>query len=1191
MENHLSGIRANNTRDNHAFAERGVGVIAHRRSAAGRIGAWLVLFAVLMCTVAVKAGSLSVKLQGESNPNTGWISGGLSGWGELDFVPMRLDITGGPATSQTFTVDFPRFGTGTVPGIEDLYNWSVSTNVVIVSGPTLTVSTGSTWTYSITVNITNSAEADIYFFARLAAGSHAFGGNSLSIGGTPSSMGQCQIAKPSVGNGVPDLGITKTGPSLANAGSVVTYSLTYTNSTNNAAVGVQIVDTLPTGSSFVSASVPVTTNGSIIVCDLGVVDKSAVGVVSFTIQFSSGYVSGAKITNNVTIATSDNDTNAANNSSSWITTIVTGCVPATIGSQPQSVSACTGSSATIFVGANGQAPLSYQWYKNGSAISNATSSAYMIASVSTNDVASYSVIVTNGCGSVSSSAATILLNQTTTAAGPSDSNVCPGSTATFSTTASGTGPFTYLWKKNGVNMTGQINGSVTLTNVTAVDTATYSVVVTGTCNSVTNSALLTVNTPATSSGLTSITNNCSGTVAAFTEAVSGTGPFAYVWRKNGSVISGQTNSSYVIAATALGDTGTYVVEVTGSCNSITNSATLAVSTGTFGTALTNLVLCPGNSASFSTVASGAGPFFYQWRKNGGNISGQTTSVYNIGSVSITDAGTYSVEIGGNCNKITNSATLAVNTPLSGGSFSGQTVCAGQSATFTTVPAGSAPFTYVWKKDGVVQGSTSNSLTVVAATTGDAGTYTVEVYGPCNSTTNSAILTVNSTTTASALISLTNCPGQSATFSTVASGTGPFTYAWKKDGIVQSSTSSSLTVASASSGDAGIYTVVVTGACNSVTNSATLAVNAATTSTILNNLTNCAGQSVAFTTVASGTGPFTYVWKKGGVVQGSTSNILSIASVSAADAGSYSVEVTGTCNSVTNTATLTVNDLTTASALTPVTTCAGQSASFSTTASGAGPFVYVWKKNGVNLGNNSSALTIGSTTTADSGTYTVEVSGVCNSVTNSATLTVNALTAATAMSTQTICAGQSATFTTVASGTGPFAYVWTKDGVVQSSTSSALTVPSATTPDAGTYTVVVTGTCNSVTNTATLTVNSLTTASGLTPVTTCEGQSASFSTTASGTGPLVYVWKKNGVNLGNTSSALTIGSTTTSDSGTYTVEVSGACNSVTNSATLTVNALTTASVLTPLTRCEGQSASFSTTATGTGPFAYVWKKNG
>ena len=54
-----------------------------------------------------------------------------------------------------------------------------------------------------------------------------------------------------------------------------------------------------------------------------------------------------------------------------------------------------------------------------------------------------------------------------------------------------------------------------------------------------------------------------------------------------------------------------------------------------------------------------------------------------------------------------------------------------------------------------------------------------------------------------------CPGGSASFTTTPSGTGPFTYAWTKDGSPLAETGPSLSIPSAQASDAGTYCVTVT----------------------------------------------------------------------------------------------------------------------------------------------------------------------------------------------------------------------------------------------------------------------------------------------------------------------------------------------------------------------------------------------
>ncbi len=68
-----------------------------------------------------------------------------------------------------------------------------------------------------------------------------------------------------------------------------------------------------------------------------------------------------------------------------------------------------------------------------------------------------------------------------------------------------------------------------------------------------------------------------------------------------------------------------------------------------------------------------------------------------------------------------------------------------------------------------------------------------------------------------------------------------------------------------------------------------------------------GQNVSLAAEASGTGPFSYVWKRdGNIIPGQTGNTLVLASLRDADAGNYSVEVTGPCETKARTAALRVN---------------------------------------------------------------------------------------------------------------------------------------------------------------------------------------------------------------------------------------------------------------------------------------------
>lgn len=87
------------------------------------------------------------------------------------------------------------------------------------------------------------------------------------------------------------------------------------------------------------------------------------------------------------------------------------CTAPTITGQPSGATKTVGESVTFSVTATGTAPLSYQWRKGGVNIGGATSSSYTINLVVVSDTGSYDVVVTNSCGSVTSSAATLTVNK------------------------------------------------------------------------------------------------------------------------------------------------------------------------------------------------------------------------------------------------------------------------------------------------------------------------------------------------------------------------------------------------------------------------------------------------------------------------------------------------------------------------------------------------------------------------------------------------------------------------------------------------------------------------------------------------------------------------------------------------------------------------------------------------------------
>src|SRR5206468_12554638 len=120
--------------------------------------------------------------------------------------------------------------------------------------------------------------------------------------------------------------------------------------------------------------------------------------------------------------------------------------------------------------------------------------------------------------------------------------------------------------------------------------------------------------------------------------------------KNVDNLTEATTTSLLIAALPDAIPVSYCVVVSGPCNQVTNCATLTVKVPLTAAGPVNQTNCPGDNVTFTTVASGAGPFTYQWSKNADNLAGATNSSLLLADITAASAGTYCVVISGPCNQ-------------------------------------------------------------------------------------------------------------------------------------------------------------------------------------------------------------------------------------------------------------------------------------------------------------------------------------------------------------------------------------------------------------------------------------------------------------------------------------------------------------------------------------------------------------
>jgi hypothetical protein len=343
-----------------------------------------------------------------------------------------------------------------------------------------------------------------------------------------------------------------------------------------------------------------------------------------------------------------------------------------------------GSNAAFSILVSGGAPLTYQWMFNGGAISSATNSSYFITNAQLANVGIYSVIVTNGSGSVTCTNAGLNVvtpvssvidvaftgasNTSKTgfaatgvsgsdfwntcivtnggAAGlkyangnPSFAGVTIGSYVGIYNNGT-TDPMYETFVYSGGNIT------VTVTNLPA---ATYNVYLYGHGDLQNENSSFRVSVGAQNYGTLTTSN--------------GTGWLSPIWQRgvhfveftNVSVAALQTLAITVLPApggTAF--SGFQIVPV-----GPASPATIIV----VGPADTTVP--PGSNAVFSVLPTGAPPFGFQWMLNGISISGATNGSLVISDAQLTDAGNYSVIVSNAYNSVTSAvAALNVVTPVS-----------------------------------------------------------------------------------------------------------------------------------------------------------------------------------------------------------------------------------------------------------------------------------------------------------------------------------------------------------------------------------------------------------------------------------------------------------------------------------------------------------------------------------------------
>ncbi len=932
--------------------------------------------------------------------------------------------------------------------------------------------------------------------------------------------------------------------------------------------------------------------------------------------------------------------------------------PITITAHPTSQTVCEGQIVTFAVTASGTQP-SYQWFIGNAPVNpgtnpTATTPTLQLSSVQPSQAGQYRCFVSGPCtpNGVFSNAATLTVNELVRiAVHPQSQTVCTGNPLVLSVNATGAG-LTYQWRFNGNPIVGATNATYTLANPTPANSGSYTVIVSGTCNSVTsNAALVTVNVSATIAQHPQSQSVCPGTTVSFSVQINADATMpTFQWQKNGINITGNTTATsptLVLTNVSANDAAQYRCVITTPCqpNGITSqAATLTINPVTQITQQpSSQTVC--EQSAFSLVVGAVGTNLqFQWYKNNAPIPGATGTALSFNSVQLTDAGTYYAIVSGSCGDAQRSHDAVVTVRpiirITSNPLQNQTVCEGSTVSFVVSVSGDAPV-YQWRKNGqpIVGNPTAQSSTLVltSVTAADAGSYDCRITGTCSPngvTTNAAQLTVNQNIRITQQPqSTTVCIGVPVQLSVVATGTAP-QYQWYRNGQpLTGATSAIYAIASASVADSGNYDVLITGSCSESRSAiATLSVEQPTSITDQpSSLVVCIGSPVIAPVKTLGTVKGYQWYKDGSPLAGQNGPALIIPSALNTTAGTYWCVITGSsaCGTPTLMTQHFVIDVAIPTAITRNPTdqlvAFGATVTVEVEAEGnglgtLGSLVYRWYKGGQELidgpritGAATSRLTIRDIRQSDLGTdYYVVVAGICGTVRSpDFAIIVPSVTITRQPSSQTVCAGRQVQLSVEYVPNHPsvtqaqISLQWMKDGqplsdggTISGSRTATLSIVSATPSDAGTYTCVITvqpGGNQVTSQSAQLTVHTVPQITQQPQVgILCEGQPFEVSVSATG-GGLQYQWQLDGQDVpGATDATVRVPQAVLQLNGrSVRCIIRNDCGEVTSeSRTLTVQTPPTITQQPPaeVRLAQGEPLELSVSAQGTA-LRYQWRHNG
>ncbi|MGK7388834.1 MAG: gliding motility-associated C-terminal domain-containing protein [Candidatus Cyclobacteriaceae bacterium M2_1C_046] len=588
------------------------------------------------------------------------------------------------------------------------------------------------------------------------------------------------------------------------------------------------------------------------------------------------------------------------------------------------------------------------------------------------------------CGDATDEMVLTIIPTPTASISSSDANnrICAGESVTFTATPSGEANYDFLL--NGVSVQSGIDETYTTTAL--ADGDEVSVVVANSAGCVDTSAVITTTVFGVTAGISSDDADniiCAGETIIFTATPSGETNYDFL--VNGASVQSGTINTF--STSTLSDQDEIAVVVTGGNNCTDTSDLIIVTVNPLPAAdLTSddadNTICEGETVTFTATPSGEAN--YEFFINNVSLQDGTTESYSTSALTDSDEVFVTVTGTNGCTASSAAIIINVNTPPTATISSNDadnTICLGESITFTALPAGASNYNFLINGASAQDGADDAFITSSLSDNDEVSVIVTDANG-CTGVSSAITVTVIdlSSTVSSDDADNTICEGETVTFT--ASPTGAANYEFFVNGVLAQDGTTE-TFASATLADSDEIYVQVTGTtgCIALSDTVVMTVNpvpsVAITSDDADNVI-CEGDEVTFTATPSGAADYEFFVNGISIQSGITETYIT-SSLADGDLVNVTVTTAAGCSATSSDILVTVNAAPDAGEDAVATVCtANDSFNLTVALNGTPEAGGTW----VDLDGSGATLTgdVADFTTASTGTfnfeYTVTSTGVC-----------------------------------------------------------------------------------------------------------------------------------------------------------------------------------------------------------------------